>query len=294
MTLSSPIRNGVAQAGGGGGGSGGVAAPQEWATAYEKDFSSGAEVNLLTGGDGEKTIDGKAWELVNSSASTAVGVGTTSGGMKITANPASPYAFCHGGSPRTSAMMRVPLRELLFGSEAEGRDDIEIRISYFLTVGGGPSAYQFEGFAHGLDPKNNTAQSGGMWIWAGHWTNSPTRMRPIILGTDAGGPDEQTNTEVSVFPNAYRLLFRDGRLRKVERNSNATDTDLASVDWTPVKWALASTNEIFSLVEGAANELVFLFALDNYNGGGAFTSLTLKTLKVEWRPTLTAAALWLA
>lgn len=287
------IQNGVLS-GGGGDGEGGVAAPQEWQTALDLDLTAEVETNLLTGGDGEKTVGGKAWELVNSSAATAVGVGITSGGMKITANPATPYAFCHGGSPRTSAMMRVPLSELLKDTDAEGRDDIEIRLSYLLTPGGGPSAYQYEGFAHGLDPKSNTAQSGGMWIWAGHWDNNPTRMRAILLGTDAGGPTEQTNADVSVFPNAYRLLFRDGRLRKVERNSNATDTDLASVDWTPVKWALAAQNEIFSLVEDAAGELCFFFALDNYAGGGAFTSLTLKKIKVEWRPCLSASTLWLA
>lgn len=287
------IQNGVLS-GGGGGGEGGVAAPQEWQTALDLDLTAEVETNLLTGGDGEKTVGGKAWELVNSSAATAVGVGTTSGGMKITANPATPYAFCHGGSPRTSAMMRVPLSELLKDTDAESRDDIEIRISYLLSVGGGPSAYQYEGFAHGLDPKNNTAQSGGMWIWAGYWDNNPTRMRAILLGTDAGGPTEQTNADVSVFPNAYRLIFRDGRLRKVERNSNATDTDLASVVWTPVKWAVAAANELFSLVEDAAGELCFFFALDNYAGGGAFTSLTLKKIKVEWRPCLSASTLWLA
>lgn len=287
------IQNGVLS-GGGGGGEGGVAAPQEWQTALDLDLTAEVETNLLTGGDGEKTVGGKAWELVNSSAATAVGVGTTSGGMKITANPATPYAFCQGGSPRTSAMMRVPLSELLKDTDAESRDDIEIRISYLLSVGGGPSAYQYEGFAHGLDPKNNTAQSGGMWIWAGYWDNNPTRMRAILLGTDAGGPTEQTNADVSVFPNAYRLIFRDGRLRKVERNSNATDTDLASVVWTPVKWAVAAANELFSLVEDAAGELCFFFALDNYAGGGAFTSLTLKKIKVEWRPCLSASTLWLA
>lgn len=294
MTLSAPIRNGVSQSGGGGGGEGGVAAPQEWATAYEIYLSAGVETNLLTGGDGEKTIDGKAWELVNSSAATAVGVGTTSGGMKITANPVNPYSFCHGGSPRTAAMMRIPLRELLKDTDAEGRDDIEIRLSYLLAVGGGPSSYQYEGFAHGLDPKNNTAQSGGAWIWAGHWDNNPTRMRAVILGTDAGGPTEQTNSDVSVFPSAYRLLFRDGRIRKAERNSNATDTDLTAVAWTPVKWAFAGADQLFSLVKDAEGEVCFFFALDNYAGGGAFTSLTLKRIKVEWRASLSASTLWLA
>jgi len=273
---------------------GGIAAPQAWQTALDLDFTTMTETDLLTGGDGAKTIAGKTWELLNSTEATAVGVGSTSGGLKITADPVNAYSFCHSFPTRTSTMMRVPLRELLGGTLAAGRDDIEIQLSYMVVAGGGPSAYQYEGFAHGLDPKNNTQQSGGTWAWSGWWDNNPTRMRPILLGTDAGGLTEQTNAEVSVFPNAYRWTFREGRVRKAERNGNNTDTSLSAVTWTPVKWALASTTELFSLIEGAANELAFFFALDNYAGGGAFTSITLQKMRLEWRPSLTASLLWLA
>lgn len=290
--MAETYRNGESTSGGGG--AGGAAVPQAWSIAYEVDLASVADDDLLSGGDGVKTIDGKDWELVNVANATAVDVGPSSSGLRIQANPVGAYSFMHGGSPRTATMMRVPLRELLRDSAGENRHDIEVRVSYLVEPAGGPSAYQFEGFVHGLDPKNNTTQGSCALIWSGWWDNNPTQMRAILLGTDAGGPTEQTNADIAVFPNAQRLTFVDGRLRRTERNDNNTDTDLDAVTWTPVRWALAAVSELFSLVEDAANEVMLLMALDNYAGGGAFTGITMKKLRVEFRAALTASTLWIA
>lgn len=53
---------------------------------YEVDFSSFADTNLLTGGDGNKTIDGRTWVLTNSANATAFSYGATPVGLRCQPN----------------------------------------------------------------------------------------------------------------------------------------------------------------------------------------------------------------
>lgn len=53
---------------------------------YEIDFSAFADTNLLTGGDGNKTIDGRTWVLANSANATAFSYGATPVGLRCQPN----------------------------------------------------------------------------------------------------------------------------------------------------------------------------------------------------------------
>ena len=69
----------------------GAAAETGWAQKYTVDLSTLAVQDLTTGGDGTKTIDGKSWELVNSSNLTALDLDGSTGLVWDVANGTYDY-----------------------------------------------------------------------------------------------------------------------------------------------------------------------------------------------------------
>lgn len=78
-----------------------------WRKAYELDFTVQSALNIRTGGDGAKVIDGKTWTWANdaSVASADIVPGT---GLVIVAN-ATVTGYYEGGATRTAATLTLPV-----------------------------------------------------------------------------------------------------------------------------------------------------------------------------------------
>lgn len=123
---------------GGGGGS-------TWTTAYTVDFSTLTAQNLLTGGDGAKTIDGKTWYLTNSGNAQTVYLNDgTHTGLYIRCNSNSSN---NTGTTLSGPAMYANLSSL---SSAVSRADYynDVRVSFIFSQPHTPNAnYEYAAVA---------------------------------------------------------------------------------------------------------------------------------------------------
>ena len=80
------------------------ASASSWTTAYSVDFTSLGNQNLKTGGNGAKSIDGKAWTWANDANAATANV-VSGSGIVITCNTTNSN---YGGPTRTTPILTLP------------------------------------------------------------------------------------------------------------------------------------------------------------------------------------------
>lgn len=101
-----------------------------WRTAYNVDFTTLSNLNIKTGGNGNKTIDGKTWLWGNDAncASADVVNGT---GIVIVANAVN-TGFYEGANVRTAPNLTVPV-QTLFPLYDVGQTAFRVMLRVILT-----------------------------------------------------------------------------------------------------------------------------------------------------------------
>lgn len=258
-----------------------------WNTAYLRDFSALSDDDLYSGGDGGKTIDNKAWVLGNVAKATDVAVGSTPAGLKITVD-AGEIGRLYQLDARAGCYLYSKLAQYLAGTEAEGRNDIELRISQRFAYTGA-FAGTYEGLSYGLSTPTLDANYHH-WIHQGIFAGGTNldRVRSDGPGTLIGGlavTTELTTPALAYYPNCTRLTIKSGGIRQTEYSDDGA-ASLAAAAWSTAAWEQATAAQIPILNPGAeasGKELMWWFGVSKYYATGGITSIILKELMVEWR-----------
>lgn len=267
------------------GGGGGSTIDLTWKTLYTKDFSTLSETDLASGGDGQKSIDGKEWNLANVANATAVGVGATSAGMKISVAAAT-IAKLYYGESRVGCYLWTPLSQYLVGSEAEGRSDVELRVSQRFSYGGS-FAGTYEALTYGLsDPSysNNWLAQ----ITQGNFSNASSdfdRFQSWFPGSASAGLNRFTEANLAYIPNCARISKLQDHIYQSEFSSTVA-ASLGAAVFIPAFWKESTFTNIPQLNVNALNPSHFFFGVSKYYATGGITSVTLNEFQVEWRPSI--------
>lgn len=254
---------------------------ESWNTAYSREYSALSDTNLFS--DGDKTVDGKVWTLANSAVNgTDAGVGPTYGGLQTAVN-ASIAARVYQAQ-RTGIWFRTNLKQYLEGTDAEGRPDVEMRISARFGYTGSFSG-TFNAICCGL---GTTSGSGNFnhWILTGIQAYAMTYYSEVP-GALRSGPNPYTTVSVpplSYNPNCFQISLLEGYVRHYAiADDGALDLDAAV--WSVAQSRLGTTAHIpsINLHSVAANQLHFFFGVNNYYGTGGVTAMALEEFRVEWR-----------
>jgi hypothetical protein len=127
-----------------------------WRTAYEVDFTAAASLNLRTGGNGTKTIDGKVWTWGNDANCTSASV-TNGTGIVIVASATS-TGFYEGGNTRSAPNLTIPL-STVFPQFTYGQSTVRVMLRVLLTNAGANA----EGIKFGIEDAT-TPVSQHFWI----------------------------------------------------------------------------------------------------------------------------------
>jgi hypothetical protein len=124
--------------------------PNGWVTHYDVDFASLSNLNIKTGGNGNKTIDGKVWLWGNDASATAANVTNGSG---IVVNPVANSGSA-SPSARAGSILTIPITNLLPLSLNMARH--AIRIMAQVSLAGATVASQGVrlGIEYGATPKD--------------------------------------------------------------------------------------------------------------------------------------------
>lgn len=280
MTVWRDGEVGSGSSGSSGGGSVGIS--REWQEAYSVDFSTLPDQDLKALGNGDVSIDDKVWNLKNEAAATAVDVGTTPGGLKITVNPAVARRL-YQLDAITACILDSPVLQYFVGTEAEGRYDIDIRFSFRFSFAGSPGN-TYEGICHGMT-SNTLATNRHHYIHQGSWTNvlsTLARYRTYSPGTGMSGSDMITESTLGYYPNCSRLSFL-GDVSLFEYSDEDAES-LSVAVWEAAYWKSRSVAQkpILSGSSAVAQHRLF-FGIGNYYGSGGISSVTLHELVVEWK-----------
>jgi hypothetical protein len=172
-----------------------AAGTSSWTTAYSVDFTTLGSQNLITGGDGTKTIDSKSWTLTNSANLASANV-TNGTGIVLVCNANN--GNYGSGSVRTAGLLTIPFSSLITNYSIENHI-VRIRARIILTN----ASTSFEGTGVLIEPATSqTTQAIGQWkIYSG--ASPLLRTHEMLNGTLANAITDAVN----VSHDAYTLIL---------------------------------------------------------------------------------------
>lgn len=263
----------------GGGGGAATAWSADWTQIYDQDFSALADEDILPGGDGNVTIDGKIWYARNVSKMSSLHVGATHGGIKIgTVGGASGNYY---QSDRTGPAIELMLWRLLDGTDFEGRNDVEFRVTSDAKAAGSYSSAVYESLGRGL---SSATYAVDRWAMAYHGSEpaAPTRRRLYsdVAGTLLYGDATLTESDLAYFPNIAQIEMLEN-YAKISYSSSASAEIGDGLQNAQCVARTSSQNWRVSSID--AQTTLFFLAYSRNSGSNSVTDVTLKRLRVEVR-----------
>lgn len=199
--------------GGGGGGGGGTGWDPTWTPILDLDYEAMADVaDLLTGGDGERTIGGFVHRVINTSNMTSLQVGASYGGLRMgVGSDVAGYL----DATRAHGAILLDLWRIFDGTPYAERHDVEVRITVKDAYEGVHSTTP--SFEYRLVALESETYDGNkrFTIYRGSESSNAGRRRCwfyAMQGTVLSGVGKQdyTNTDLGYFPNIVRMSLFGG------------------------------------------------------------------------------------
>jgi hypothetical protein len=282
MTRPTVRIGGAVQGGGGGGGdvTCGTAFDPAWISLYSADFSTLADADVLPGSDGNITVDGKTWYVRNVSKMDTLDVGALAAGLKMGIDPAAATGQYHD-TTKTGPAVELRLGQLFAGTDFEGREDVELRVTSDMNFLGSSSLEEYTAAMMTSSTVDSSIRASTV---RGNAIGTPNRYR--CLGAFPGSLVYGTNPiyepTITYFPNIIRWTYFENYF-KAEYSPDAAgvigDEDL--IQW--VCYERNSNAQKLRKLVGDAKEATFGFGYTKISGTGGITELTLKALRIEAR-----------
>lgn len=274
--------NGTPVGSGGGGGSS-TAWDPTWTTIFNKDFSTLSDEDVLPGGDGDITVDGKTWYARNVSKMLSLDVGSTHGGLKMGIDSAVAACQYHEGT-FTGPGLELKLAHLFTGTDFEDRQDVELRVTSDVRIEGTPATPVTEYWSAMMRSPTYDANIRASVVRGGDNTNAG-RFRAYAFepGALVYGDSWLEHTDLAYFPNLLRFSYLENFL-KTEYSSSASasigDEDL--INWLCYQ-RIFEHQKLRKLI-GDTKELQFALGYSKPSGGtGGVSAVILRALRVEAR-----------
>lgn len=249
-----------------------------WVPLYEQDFSTLSDADILPGGDGNITIDGKTWYARNVAKMDSLNVGASHGGIKIGINTADTSQYDYYGAVRSAPALEIKLANLLDGTEFQERNDIEIRVTSNVLIPSGLSTTIYEEFGRGLRQDASTAVN----LYRNYQGSIPgnavgRRLIQDFSGSLVRGDASIDSTELAYTPNVVRIECLENYARALYSSSASAsigdDLVLAATYYQSLPY----------LKVGNIEDHYFYFSYAKSAGTPLATHYTLVGLRVEAR-----------
>jgi hypothetical protein len=271
---------------GGGGGGGGTCEPAtawsaDWTPIYDRDFTALADADILPGGDGNITLDGKTVYARNVSRMASLDVGPIAGGIKLGLGAVS-EASDYYGSTLNGPALEWGIAQFFTGTDFEGRNDVEMRFLWKVARTGTPNSAVFEHLTLGMRTSSHDGNKRIQILQGG--TPGNTDARQVYTETSGSlsyGELVKDDADLAYTPNVLAAEFLENYL-KMSYSSSAS-ADIA--DTLIVQYATDRTAATQKLVKqaGASAEGLLFFAHGKSGGVAGITAITLAHLRVEAR-----------
>lgn len=251
----------------------------DWTTLYDRDFTALADADILPGGDGSVTIDGLTWYARNVSKMSSLDVGATASGLRLgTVGVATGNYY---EADRTGPALELLLWRVLNGSEFEGRNDIELRVTSDATAQGAYSATVYESLGRGLASATYSVDRWAMSYQGGEpGVATRRRLYSAIAGTLLYGDASLNESDLAYFPNLAQIELVENYAKI---NYSSSGGAVVGDDLLTAQCVSRTSAQSWRQSSIDAQTTFFFFGYSRNSGSNSITSITLKRLRIEAR-----------
>lgn len=250
------------------------------------DFST-LEADTDWNSAGDKVMGDYTAKVVLPTAATALAIGPTHGGIKISPQAATAQLL-HPAGTRNAPHVIMKLAQFLAGTAAEGKNAYDLAFELEFGFAGAISQANFEGLLAYISSQTHAAAlAESMMI--GTYSDANNFMESFgPTGVSASGYaalDASTGFPLTYFPSCLRFQFEAGlRTHQICGNGET----LNDAVWKTMRWFTHTSADNVPRMSPAASaqgtEAALIFGVSEYNTSGTVTSMTLKRMRILGRP----------